>query len=357
MSQLPQRFLLSDQTARILREGVEQGRWTGHLPSEAELCRELQVSRVTLRRALERLVREQLIRAGGRGRHHVIVREVTAPTGVAGHTVRLLVPYPLHELGSANHAALDKLTEQISGRGYRLEFEHRPRLFQQAQTPELERLDALPDTAGWILLFSTAPIQEWFAARRRPCVVLGRLHEGVELASIYPDTTAGARHAAGLFFQRGHREVVYLMAHFTSLGDRMGARIFVEEMRRLGGRARVVEHDAEPGPLRETLRGLLAGRPRPTAFYSGCPEHCLTTLCHLLQAGLRVPEDAAIISGWDDQFLRYAAPSVAHYRVDGAELGRKAATLLLDLLSEGPGKVRTVRVLPKFVPGESLGAA
>ena len=43
--------------------------------------------------------------------------------------------------------------------------------------------------------------------------------------------------------------------------------------------------------------------------------------------------------------------------MDGAEFGRKTAALLLDLLREGPGKVRTVRVLPKFVPGESLGGA
>ena len=103
--------------------------------------------------------------------------------------------------------------------------------------------------------------------------------------------------------------------------------------------------------LRSTLDELLASRPRPTAFFSSSPENCLSTLCHLLNAGLRVPDDAAIISGWDDLCLHHAIPSIAHYRADGAKAGRKLATMLLDLLRHGTGKLLTIPILPEFIPG------
>lgn len=355
MSLVPQRFSLSDQTVKILRQGIEGARWAGELPSEAELCRELQISRVTLRRALERLVSEGLIARGGRGCHHRIRAGRAVRPAPSGTTLRLLTPYPLHAMGSVHHVVLDSLMERLGPLGYRVEFEHRPLLFKRHQPAELARLDALPDTAGWLLFFATEAMQRWFADCRRPCLLVGRAHEGVALPAVYPDTLASVRHAAGLLYQRGHRDVVYLRADFTSLSDRLGGELFVAETRRLGGRARVVTHAPEVAALRRQLDGLLAARPRPTAFYSGCPEHCLTVLCHLQSAGLRVPADIAILSGWVDEFLRYSVPSFAHYRVDGSELGRKAAALLTELLRDGPGKTRTLRVLPKFVPGETLG--
>ena len=357
MKQIPRRVLLSDQVASVLREGMETARWVGRLPSEAELCRELQVSRVTLRRALDQLVRERRVESGGRGRHHKISTKRVAGPAEAGRTVRVLAPYPLAALGSVSHAVLVELTERIAAMGYRLEFEHRPMVFKRHMPEELERLDSLPDTAAWLLLYSTEPMQRWFEARSRACVALGRVHEGVALPCVYPDSRASARHAAGMFFRRGYRDCVYLMAKFTSLGDRLASEVFVEETRRLGGRARVLEYEPTVEAIRALVEGLIAERAPLAGFYASCPEDCLSVLCVLLGARVRVPETVALISGWDDHFLHHAVPSVACYRADGVELGRKLAQLLADLLLHGPGKARHLRVLPKFVPGGTLGAA
>ena len=35
-------------------------------------------------------------------------------------------------------------------------------------------------------------------------------------------------------------------------------------------------------------------------------------------------------------------------------MGRKAATMLLDLIRHGPGKIRSVQILPEFVRGETI---
>jgi hypothetical protein len=350
-----QRSSLPDQAADILRQGISSARWSRELPSEAALCRELHVSRATLRAALARLIRERWLVAGGRGRHHRIRRKPATRVVSTGRIVRALSPYSLAGMGAINHVLLDHLAERIGGEGYRLEFESHPGLFQRHQPSKLRSLDSLPDTAAWLLFYSTEPVQRWFAAGGRPCIVMGRLHPGMQLPCIYPDTEAAMRHAAGLFCARGHRELAYL-TDLTSLGDRLGAEAFVAAAQRLGARARIVAHLSETADVRRTLSDLLAQRPRPNGFVVGASENSITALCHFLNAGLRVPTDAALIAAWDDPHLRCTVPTIACYQIDGAKFGRKAATLLLDLLKHGPGKSQSVRVMPEFIPGESLGS-
>ena len=127
-------------------------------------------------------------------------------------------------------------------------------------------------TAPWLIFFATEPMQRWFVASGRPCLVIGRVHEGVALPRIYLDTQATARHAAGLFHQRGHRELVFLIAELTSLGDRLGSAAFVEQTRRLGARARIITHTGEPSDLCRALVELTALRPRPTGFFPTAPS-------------------------------------------------------------------------------------
>lgn len=354
MSTPIQRASLPDQAAAILRNGISTGRWKGELPSEAQLCRELHVSRDTVRKAIAQLVRERWITLGGRGCHHRI-RKRAGTVGISsGAIVRVLTPFSLRALGSVHHVVLDQITERLGPMGLRIEFEHRPALFTRYQPSELKRLNALPDTGAWLLFYATEPMQRWFARSGRPCMVIGRAYEGVALPSIYPDTQATARHAVGRFHQRGHRELVYLMAELTSHGDRLGAEAFVEQARLLGHKAMMITHSGEPEAIRRSLTDLLNRRPRPTAFFSNCSEHCLTILGHLIQSGLRVPADAAIISGWEDELLRYAVPAIAHYRIDATAMGRKAAAMLLELIRHGHGKIRSVRVVPEFVTGETI---
>ena len=355
MTNIPQHISLPDQVVTVIRDGIAAGRWTAELPSERILGKELQVSRMTLRKALAQLARERWIKPGGRGRAHGIRRRAAASPSPRGRTVRLLTPYSWMNMGSAAGTLIEGLNERLGAAGYCVEIERRPAVFDRHRPNELRRLDSQPDTAGWILFFATEAMQRWFAACGRPCIVFGRTYEGVQLSSIFADLEAVARHGAGLLVWRGHRDLVYLIADFTSLNDRLASAAFVQEARRLGASARVVTHPADMPALRPVLDDILSGRPRPTGIFSSCPEHCLTILCHLQNAGLRVPGDAAIICGWDDLCLHYSIPTIAHYCQEDAKAGRKAAALLLDQFKHGPGKIRTVRIMPEFVSGGTLG--
>lgn len=354
-SPLPQRSSLSDQTAQCLRGRIESGQWQDELPSEITLCRELQISRVTLRRAFQQLTHEGLIHSRGRGQHHqVSVRSSKVPLESKGKIVRVLAPFSFWKMGAISHKILEGISMRIASSGRRVEFESHPSVFRTHNPKELERLQSLPDTAGWVLFFSTEPMQRWFASRGLPCVVAGRRHRDIDLSAVYPDSVAVARHAVGQFTARRHKNLVYLISSLTSLGDRFAAAAFKEEANRLGAHAEIIEYAGDPAAIKRAMANILAARPRPTACFITCPEDSVTALCHTLRAGLAVPDQMEFLIGWDDPILDCTVPTLAHYNFDGEKMGKNIGNLILSQIRHVTHSVREIAMIPEFTPGGTL---
>lgn len=362
MARTLRQITVHDQLVAALRDGIDRARWSSHLPSESVLWREFKVSRMTLRKALAQLAAERWIELGGRGKLHLILRRPRgkkAQDDPEARTIRVLTPFRFTAHNTSDFDLLETLHERASSVGYRIEIEAHRGIYERFQADRLDRLDRQPDTAGWLLYYSTAAIQRWFARQNRPTVVVGRVHGDLPLSCVYPDTGAAVRHAVGRLHAAGHRDMIYLIESLTSLGDRKASEVMVGEARRLGARARVVTYEGDPRAIRKTVLDLLAARPRPTAFVSGAPGIAITLLCHLLAAGIRIPEEAAVVTLWDDVNLEVTFPTIARYRTDGKLMGRKVEALLTGLLRHGTGKTRAISVMPEFVPGGSarLGPA
>ena len=353
------RFSLPAQAAEALRNGITDAQWQNRLPSEAELCRELQVSRGTLRKALAQLGAEGLIASAGRGLHHNILRTPRAAAGSRGKVIRILIPEAPERLGELHLIICDSLRAHAGRGGYLVEFELHPRLFRLRTLAGLEaylsRLNALPGTKGWVVLGSSEIIQRWFSTRRLPCVVIGPPHPGVKVACVWPDTQASARHAAGLFHARGHRDIVYMSPKKTTLGDHRGAAAFLHEASRLGLNARVITHANGMETLCKAVDELLAERRPPTAFFHYSGYDCLTLLCHLQNSGRKVPRDISVIAGWAESFLTFTEPPITHYRIDGFATGRKIARMLIDQIERRAIAPRHAVILPEFIAGGTLG--
>ncbi len=312
---------------------------------------------MTLRKALAQLALERVIELGGRGCRHRIRRKVKRQLPATARTIRLLTPFGMQRSGSINSVIINSFHDRVAALGFRLEIEHHPGIFERYQPAKLARLDALPDTAAWVLFYSNEQIQQWFVSRGRPTVLAGRAMEEIPLTTVFPDTEASGRHAAGLFYARGYREMVYLRAELTSLGDRLGSEAFVAEARRLGARARILTY-GEHGPLvAKMMWDLIASRPRPTAYVVGASEVAITVLCHLLSAGIRVPADAGLIAMWDEHHHDLTFPTIARYRIDAGLYGRRMADAVLDVIHHGNVVVRRVPLIPEFVAGGSVGPA
>jgi LacI family transcriptional regulator len=100
------------------------------------------------------------------------------------------------------------------------------------------------------------------------------------------------------------------------------------------------------------LADLPADR-RPTAVFCANDLIALGLLQELIQRGLRIPDDLAIV-GYDDiEFAAAAATPLSSVRQPREQLGRTAAHLLLEELNDPDHQHRHVLFKPELVVRQS----
>ncbi len=359
MTRIPQRLSLVAQTASILREAIQSAVWSKWLPGEHYLCMHLQVSRVTLRAALAQLEREGLVRGGQGRRREVVSNGRAAGQPPSSTTVILLTPVPLEALQRFALYWTDDLREHLGKAGYQLEVHESRACYSAHPEPALEMLALRFRPAGWVLYQSSVQMQRWFSDRALPCVITGSRHPDVQLPCVDIDYRAACRHAAGLFLARGHRHLAFLNVSSGLAGDRESEEGFRDAIRTLTDpRADVLiaNHDATVEDIGRHLDAWLALPARPTALLVSKAYHVLTALGHLTRRGIRIPQDASLISRDDESFLQHVLPTVARYSADPAAMARRISRLVLEMVRDGAIRPRECRLMPEFVPGESLAA-
>jgi len=114
----PQRQTLIKQTVDALREGMDSGIWKNALPGERELCRRFQVSRPTLRAALEIVQREGLI-AVQQGKRSVILKRRRPRLRAMWECVALISKVPLHSMSRNRIFLIDDMLGVLQEQGIR----------------------------------------------------------------------------------------------------------------------------------------------------------------------------------------------------------------------------------------------
>lgn len=201
-----------------------------------------------------------------------------------------------------------------------------------------------------------------------PVVLVDRVPDGLvdpgtsPLRSVAVDDVLGGRLAGSHLAGLGHRRVAFIggPADLPQVRDRLaGLRAGLSE----GGVdvAGVVEITtpelSAPAGALAVLR-LLAqqGPDRPSAVFCANDLLALGVLSECLRAGVRVPEDLAIV-GYDDiPYAGFAAVPLTSVRQPSGDLGRTAARMLVDGMSgPGPGWVEgaTSRARPGVGPGRA----
>jgi len=190
-----------------------------------------------------------------------------------------------------------------------------------------------------------------------PLILHGRL-DGCNLPCVDVDNLAGAYQATSHLIRLGHRRIGFIFnapPFYSGTQDRFA-----------GYKQALAEHDIPfqpelveqatflPGAGREAMERLLRLSPLPTAVFAANDVVALGAMNAIYAAGLRIPQDIAIV-GFDDIFLAsYACPPLTTVRVPAYGLGWTAATMLISRI-EGD-QVSSVTLETEMVIRQSCGA-
>ncbi|MBN1909086.1 MAG: GntR family transcriptional regulator [Pirellulales bacterium] len=355
------RHLVAELRAGRLQAGVP-------LPSEPRLAEQFNVSRPTVRRALEEMVKEGLIRRE-QGRGTFVTDDATQRLRKDTTSFALLV------YGSQIAAAVPMLQgfEQACRKSHHnmLLFDSENDLNQQgALILRLSQMDiggvALhPVTSEPTPVFHITALQD----RGIPVVFCHRSVEEVHAPLLSIDHEKQGYVAGKALAENGHRRVAlafgqragtFMNKHIRGIRGALGqAGGSAPDEFIYCGKSASVDYSKSEEELREWLRQMLEHESPPTAIWAAVDDFAEAIYFALQRMGVRVPEDISILGCGDIQrnstFLRRLT-SVAS---DGAEIGRRA----VEILGQMQGGLRPLRdrervAMPlTMTQGETLGPA
>jgi len=190
-----------------------------------------------------------------------------------------------------------------------------------------------------------------------PVVIVDRVGTGSDFCSVGVDDLAGGRLAGQHLLDQGHRKLAFVGGP-TALAQvrdrRRGIELAVEQ----AGDATLLAVSTPSLSLEAGVSsaGEIAALPeaeRPTAVFAANDLVAIGLLQGFVTAGLRVPEDMAII-GYDDiAFAAAAAVPLSSVRQPREDIGRKSAELLVREIEDGeaslPHRHESIRFTPQLV--------
>ncbi len=355
-SPMPFRGSLVLECVRVMEVRISTGEWLRLMPGERKLADALQVGRDTVRLALQHLERSGLLAPADAGNRRRILK---APVGEARHRSSL------HKIGLLAHRALetlpqpmlleiDRIRAALAAKGGSLNI-HSPAWYgQRNPTKRLEELVEEEQCSAWILLRSSAVVQQWFMERKIPCLIRGYPQTNVDLPHLDIDWHATARHAAGQLWRLGHRKVIILRPPEAL----MGVEAAVAGAMDLGEpdfEAGVLVEDGTPLGIGRLLARALNYEDPPTAIIATRPRQVASALTWLASQGIRVPQHISLITLAWEPFLDHLVPEISGYRAD-PEAAAKLVVRRIERIAEGdPNPGGNLWISPEIVKGESIG--
>ena len=160
-----------------------------------------------------------------------------------------------------------------------------------------------------------------------PAVLLNAKADG--RPSITIDNAGGARdvvrHLAGL----GHERIAFITGPARNNDAEQRRRGFRAGAKALGIEAVELAGDFTEESGYEAAKAVLAMKPRPTAVFAANDSMAIGALSGFRDAGVRVPDDMALVGFDDIPIARFLDPPLTTVQVPIAELGRGGLQLLI----------------------------
>jgi LacI family transcriptional regulator, repressor for deo operon, udp, cdd, tsx, nupC, and nupG len=325
-----------NQLTDLIRQKIETGHFQRglFLPAERLLAAELGVSRPTLRRALE-----PLVKAGLLANHPGIGTRVVGPENEAEDRMWRIIALLLPDI---TNRFFSEVTESIEytalQRGYQLllcNSRHQVHLEEWHIRHLVERR-----VDGVILAHD--PTQDLPAsmdlliASGIPTVLLFSSAHQVNCDSVILDNAAGVDQGLRYLFSLGHRGVAFVRpvqgnrphpreTEYRNMLQKSGYSPVVLEL--LG-----LDDDAAKSAVQE----VLDRRDAPTAFFAGNDHMAVRLMKHLTALGVRVPDQISVL-GFDNlRMVEHLPVPLTTIDQPKQEMGRRAVELLFERMTAGP---------------------
>jgi LacI family transcriptional regulator len=193
----------------------------------------------------------------------------------------------------------------------------------------------------------------------KPYIFVHRLFSAAIKNSVLVDERYGARLAVEHLAKLGHRRIAFINGPqgWDAAADRLSA--YMEVLTQLGipyDPTLVEEGDWEVQSGYPAAKKFLTLPQRPTAIFAANDLMALGAIYAIQEAGLRVPEDIAIVGYDDREITSISRPTITTVSLPCYEMGETSAQLLLSRLENQPGSEEPIKIQGKLIIRESCGA-
>lgn len=302
------------QLLNEIRERIASGEWPvgTRLPTEDELVAQLDVSRVTVRQALQAAVAEGLlVRVPAKGTYVAETKRPLRSRGFVGY----VIPHLSHSFNVQSVLGAESVLKE---EGYQLIFCN-SEADAHKEDHLLERLE-LDGTVGYIIHPLHAERKDRaiyrLVAEGKPVVLVDRYLPDLPTDTVMSDHFSGGYAVVRHLIEQGYTDILYLARHpleLSSIAERW--RGYQAAMAEAGLTPRpplLVGGPVELGYIQsqraftlqenatiQAIAEFLCGPERPQAIVAMNDIYALLTLEAARQVGLRIPEDFALV-GFDD---------------------------------------------------------
>jgi LacI family transcriptional regulator len=327
----------------------------------SDIAKDLNISVVTVSKALRNKGR-----ISARTRNRVLKRAKELdyrPNWVARslvtrrtYTIGLLLPDFTHPF----FADIAKtIAETVRPRGYHVIISY----FEE--DPDLERVEAdsllARQVDGLILASSQSPERlemfEEFRARKMPLVLIDRPIEGVRASFVGVDNEAVGRLATTHLIERGCRRIAHLRGPKIGLAAKRlkGYTASLKKNRLAAPANYVVDAGFQDRSGYEAMKKLLeVMSPAPDGVFCYNDPVAIGAMKALREAGLRVPEDVAVVGAGNVHYSDALAVPLTTIDQKTREIGARAAELLLEQIgSERAVRPEKALIVPELVARRS----
>ena len=323
--------------------------------SEHKLCKEYNVSRVSVRKAVDTLVAEGLLeRQAGKG---LFVREKTNN----GVFIQVVV----------SNLADDLIVQAIRGiqaeavkSGTHINIYEAHRSFEDT-IKVLSQLPESPFKGSIICNFYHEGIAELIYDLKKakyPFVLFDGCMRDIKINSVRSDNYDGGYRVGKKLVELGHSRIAFVgpLKALTVYNRLTGLRDAVRDAGVAFDKSLVKDMDCDETQEdwsletdRHTVE-VMNEPHRPTAIVYSCDAVAVHGYQKLTSMGFRVPDDVSVVGFDDNPVAKMLHPALTTVRQDADEMGRTAYRLLMRQLTHGNGRPEDVVLPVEFIARKSV---